>query len=134
MNTQQTMQWYSHLIKPEWAPPSWLFGPAWAFLYLLIAISFGYVFYKYKKGKIKQKIALPFALNIIFNFLFSPIQFMLQSNLLASIDVVLVWVTIIWIMKVSWKKYRWVAIMNIPYLVWVSFATVLQLTITYLNW
>lgn len=134
MNTQQTIGWYASLIKPEWAPPSWVFGPAWTFLYALMAISFGYIFYKYKKGQIKQKVALPFALNLIFNFLFSPIQFILQSNFLAAVDILLVLFTLLWIMKVSWKKYRWVALINIPYLAWVSFATVLQLTVTYLNW
>lgn len=133
MNTQ-TINWYSQLIKPTWAPPSWLFGPVWTFLYILIIISFGYIFYKYKKGEINKEMVTPFILNLIFNAIFSPIQFMLQSNFLAAIDIILVLTTIVWIMKVSWKKYRWVALINIPYLAWVSFATVLQLTVTYLNW
>lgn len=132
MNTTQI--WYASLIKPEWAPPAWVFGPAWTFLYVLIAISFGYIFYKYKKGEIKGNFALPFALNLIFNFLFSPIQFVLQNNILATIDILLVLATLIWLIRISWKKYPWVAIINLPYLAWVLFATVLQITITYLNW
>ncbi len=125
---------YSELIKPTWAPPSWLFGPVWTVLYAIIAVSFGSVFLKTFKQELSWVIALPFILNLIFNFLFTPIQFGLKNNLLASIDIVLVLGTIIWFMFSIWPHMRWVALVNIPYLLWVSFATVLQLTITYLNW
>lgn len=125
--------WYSTLIKPVFAPPSWIFGPVWSVLYTIIAITFVRVFYILVKGKISFIVALPFILNIIFNLLFSPIQFMLKNNILAAIDIILVLVTLIWAMKAIWKYERWIAYANIPYLLWVSFATVLQLTITWLN-
>jgi tryptophan-rich sensory protein len=124
---------YAEFIKPDWAPPAWLFGPVWSVLYLIIAISFGYVFYKWITGKLPFSIVLPFGLNLIFNVIFTPIQFGLQNNLLAAIDIILVLGTLVWLMVAIWKKYRWVALANIPYLAWVSFATVLQLTILYLN-
>ncbi len=126
--------WYQSLIKPVWAPPSWVFGPVWSVLYVLIAISFGAVFYKLYKKEISFKIALPFLLNLFFNFVFSPIQFGLQNNFLASVDVILVLVTLIWAIAGIYKKMRWVFWANVPYLLWVCLATVLQLTITYLNW
>jgi tryptophan-rich sensory protein len=129
-----TYAWYATLIKPDWAPPSWLFGPVWSILYTIIAISFGYVVYQAWIGKLQFKTLLPFALNLVFNFAFSPIQFGLQSNRLAAIDILLTLGTIIWFMMAIWKKHKWVALVNIPYLAWVSFATVLQLTVTYLNW
>jgi tryptophan-rich sensory protein len=125
---------YSELIKPSWSPPSWLFGPVWTVLYAIIAVSFGSVFIKTFKHELSWMIALPFILNIVFNFLFTPLQFGLKNNFLAAIDIVLVLVTIIWFMISIWPHMRWVAMVNIPYLLWVSFATVLQLTITYLNW
>ncbi len=125
---------YATYIKPDWAPPAWLFGPVWTILYAIIAISFGYVIYKWWKGEISWKMVLPFKLNILFNLLFTPIQFGLQNNFLAAIDILLVLGTLIWAMIAVWKKYRWVALVNIPYLAWVGFATILQLTITYLNW
>jgi len=125
--------WYSVLIKPSWAPPAWLFGPVWTFLYTVIAISFGYVFYQFFKKNFSAKIVLPFALNTIFNLAYTPLQFGLQNNLLASLDILLVLSTLIWAMFAVWQRARWVALANIPYLLWVSFATVLQLTITYLN-
>jgi translocator protein len=131
-----TYNWYSQLIKPTWAPPSWLFGPAWTVLYAIIAVSFGAVFYKTFTGKLSWIIALPFALNLIFNFAFTPLQFGLKNNLLATIDILLVLGTLIWALYGIWHaslNLRWVFYANIPYLLWVSFATVLQLTITYLN-
>lgn len=131
MNT--TYSWYQELIRPEWAPPSWVFGPVWSILYTIIFISFGYVFYKIYRKELNKEIAYPFILNLTFNLAFSPIQFQLQNNLLAFIDILLVLATLIWFIKVIWKKAKWVAIVNIPYLLWVSFATILQGTITYLN-
>ncbi len=125
--------WYSALIRPSWAPPSWLFGPVWSVLYTIIAISFGTVFYKAWKGEIPSVVVVPFILNLIFNFSFTYFQFGLKNNLLAAIDILLVLGTLIWAMVAIWPHVRWVALANIPYLLWVSFATVLQLTITYLN-
>ena len=122
-----TYTWYSTLIKPTWAPPSYLFGPVWSVLYVLIAISFIAVFYKVLKGKISKKIALPFVLNLIFNFIFTPIQFGLQNNLLAMFDILLVLGTLIWAMVAVWPRYKWITFMQIPYVLWVSFATILQI-------
>ena len=128
-----TYNWYSTLIKPEWAPPSWLFGPVWSVLYTIIAVSFGYVVYQYMKGTIPFIVLLPFILNLVFNFAFTPLQFGLQNNLLAAIDILLVLGTMVWAGVVIYPLIPWVVYVNIPYLLWVSFATVLQLTITYLN-
>ena len=129
----QSYQWYSTLIRPSWAPPSWLFGPVWSVLYTIIAISFGTVFVKAYKGELPFVVVLPFILNLVFNFAFTPLQFGLRNNLLAAIDILLVLGTLIWAIIAIYPHLRWVALINIPYLAWVSFATVLQLTITWLN-
>ena len=131
-----TYTWYSQLIKPDWAPPSWLFGPVWTVLYVIIAFTFGTVFYRAFIGKLAWTVALPFALNLIFNFAFTPIQFGLKNNLLASIDILLVVVTLVWALIALWKtspELRFIVYANIPYLLWGVFATCLQLTITYIN-
>ena len=125
--------WYSTLIKPTWSPPAWLFGPVWTFLYALIAFSFGKVFYMAWRNQIPFMVALPFILNLIFNFSFTYLQFGLKNNLLAAIDSLLVLGTLVWAMLAIYPHARWIAYIQIPYLLWVSFATVLQLTITYSN-
>ncbi len=129
------MSWYASLIKPSWAPPSWLFGPVWSFLYCIIALSFGTVFYQAYRKKIPWLIALPFLLNLIFNAAFSPLQFIVKNNYLAAIDILLVLGTLIWALVGIYRlrRFRWIAYVNIPYLLWVCFASVLQLTVTYLN-
>lgn len=131
-----TYNWYSDLIKPMWAPPSWLFGPVWTILYAIIFVTFGTVFYKFFTKQIPLIIALPFALNLIFNFAFTPIQFGLKNNILSSVDILLVVGTLVWALSSLWfaaPDLRWVVYANIPYLAWGTFATCLQLTITYLN-
>jgi benzodiazapine receptor len=125
--------WYSQLLKPEWSPPSWVFGPIWTFLYVLIFISFGKVFLMLQRKEIAFIIALPFILNILFNLAFTPIQFGLRSNILSSLDIVLILATLIWAMVSIYPYASWITYMQIPYLIWVSIATVLQLSITYLN-
>lgn len=129
-----TQNWYQNLTKPAWAPPAWLFGPVWSVLYIIIAATFGYAAFLFFQSRISFLVLLPFILNLIFNFAFSPIQFRLQNNLLAAVDILLVLGTLIWAMMAIYPHARWIAFANTPYLLWVLFATALQLTITYLNW
>mgnify|MGYP001565075211 CR=1 FL=1 len=129
----ESYNWYQSLIKPLWAPPAFLFGPVWTFLYILIFVSFGKVFLMAWQKQVTFMIALPFILNIIFNLAFTSIQFGLKNNFLAGVDIVLVLGTLIWAMIAIFPFARWITYIQIPYLLWVSFATALQLTITYLN-
>ena len=124
---------YGSYKKPSWAPPAWLFGPVWTVLYIIIAASFGYVFYGFFGGRIPSVVALPFALNLVFNFLFTPIQFRYNNFPLALADVVLVWATLAWALLAAYPHAAWVAFANLPYLAWVSFATALQFTLTRMN-
>ena len=140
-----TYNWYSTLLKPTWSPPAWIFGPVWTVLYAIIAVTYGTVFYKVYTKELPLIIALPFVLNLIFNFSFTYFQFGLKNNLLASIDILFILATLIWALyslyAVSLTNHlstgapslTWIIYANIPYVLWVSFATILQLTITFLN-
>ena len=125
--------WYSTLLKPSWAPPSWLFGPVWTVLYAIIAVTYGTIFYKIVKGELPRTLAIPLVLNLAFNFAFTYFQFGLKNNLLASIDILLVLATLVWALVIIYPRIKWIALANIPYLLWVCIATVLQLTITWMN-
>jgi translocator protein len=128
-----TAIWYANLKQPFFAPPAWVFGPVWSILYIVILASFGYVMYLAIRNRLPWADFLPFGLNLVFNFAFSPLQFGLKNNLLASIDILLILGTLLWALRTIWIRIRWVAYVNILYLLWVSFATVLQLSITWLN-
>ena len=125
---------YETWAQPTFAPPSWVCGPVWSVLYLIIAISYGWVFYKVFQGELPKMVALPLVINLAANLSFTPVQFRLQNLPLASIVILVVLGTILWSMWVMWPHERLFVYAQIPYLLWVSFATVLQLSITYLNW
>lgn len=125
--------WYKTLIKPTWAPPSWLFGPVWSVLYVIIAATYGYVGYLFLTRKIPFVVILPFVLNLVFNGIFTWLQFGLKSNVLAMADIFLVLATLVWALVAIFPHAKGVAYANLPYLAWVCFATVLQVTVTWLN-
>jgi len=129
----ETSSYYKKLKKPIWTPPGRLFGPVWTGLYIIIFVSFGYVVYLYIKNIIPFIVLLPFILNLIFNFAFTPIQFRLKNNWLASVDIVLTVGTLLWALYAIYHYASWVSYINIPYVLWGIFATILQLTITLAN-
>jgi len=128
------MTWYNGLAKPSWTPAPAMIGLIWQILYPIIIVTFGFVFVQTFRGKIGWQVALPFAINLVANLIFTPIQFGLRNLPLAAVDILIVWSTIIWMSVAVWKHYRWVSLAQIPYFVWVSLATVLQLSITAMNW
>ncbi len=127
------VNWYSTIKKPSWAPPAWVFWPVWTVLYILIAISFGKVLLLAGGHEISFIIVLPFILNLMFNFTFTPLQFGLKNNILSAIDIVLIRWTILWSMIAIYVYLPRITYMQIPYLIWVSIATVLQMNITIMN-
>lgn len=133
MNRMSSAAWYADLVKPSFAPPAWVFAPVWTVLYIIIAVSFGYVLLQCLKRRLPFGTLLPFILNLVCNAAYTPIQFGLKNNWLASLDILLVLGTLLWALAAIWRRARWVAYVNFPYLLWVTFATVLQLSITWLN-
>ncbi len=128
------IEWYSSLEKPAWTPEPSTIGLVWQWLYPIILITFGFVFVQAIRKKIPWIVALPFAINLLANLIFTPIQFGLRNLPLAAIDILIVWASIAWMVVAIWKYYRWIALAQVPYFVWVSIATVLQVSITFWNW
>ena len=127
------MEWYDSLVKPSWTPEPSTIGLIWRILYPIIIVTFAFVFIQVLRKRVPLKAALPFAINLIANIAFTPIQFGLRNLLLTAADILLVWATIIWMVIAIWEHYRWVAFAQLPYFVWVSIATSLQLSITWNN-
>jgi tryptophan-rich sensory protein len=123
--------WYLTLNKPSWNPPSWLFGPVWTTLYVLMGIAC-YLIWKSEHPRKKQVLTLYF-LQLFLNFLWSPAFFGVQNPMLGMLVIVPLWASILACILFFRKINTWAAVLMIPYLLWVSFATVLNATIWYLN-
>jgi tryptophan-rich sensory protein len=128
------IEWYNNLAKPGWTPAPSTIGLIWKILYPVILVTFGFVFVQAFRGKVPWRVAVPFAINLIANLLFMPLFSGLRNVPLAAVDILIVWVTIIVTIIVVWPYYKSIAIAQVPYFVWVSIATVLQLSITWMNW
>ena len=127
------LEWYDSLLKPSWTPEPAFIGLMWQILYPIIIVTFGFVFIQAARREIPKAVAIPFAINLIANLVFTPIQFGLRNLPLATVDIVIVWGTIVWMSATVWRHYRWLAVAQLPYFAWVSVATVLQVSITWMN-
>ncbi|MGV8171113.1 MAG: TspO/MBR family protein [Candidatus Woesearchaeota archaeon] len=121
--------WYAQLIKPSFNPPGWIFGPVWTTLYILMGIAF-YLVLKYKDNR-KAKIL--FISQLILNTLWTIIFFGMHNPLLAFIEIIILWVLILLTIIEFYKKSKIAAYLLIPYILWVSFASILTLAIHLLN-
>lgn len=125
--------WYLTLNKPIFNPPSWIFGPVWITLYLLMGISLYIVWDKGITNK-QSKIAVSiFAVQLVLNSLWSIIFFGLKNPLLAFIEIIILWIAILLSIKYFYKISKKASYLLIPYILWVSFAAILNFSIFYLN-
>lgn len=125
--------WYDALAKPSFTPPPATIGLIWTVLYPIIAVSFGFVFVQAFRGKLPRPVVIPFAINLAANLLFMPVFAGLKNLPLATLDILIVWTTIVWMVLAVRRYSLWVALAQVPYFVWVSIATVLQVSITAMN-
>lgn len=124
--------WYSGLNKPSFNPPNFIFGPVWTTLYVVMGISF-YKILISAPSQIRTKAIgiylLQLALNLIWSFLF----FYFHALQLALTEIILLWISILWMISEFSKVKPWYGYLQIPYLLWVTFASILNGTIWYLN-
>ena len=125
-------EWYTALAKPSWNPPNWLFGPVWSVLYLLMAISVWLVWKK--QGLLGAIVPLSiFLLQLVLNAAWSWLFFGLHEMGIALVEIVVLWIVILVNIILFWKIYPISGILLLPYLLWVSFASILNYTLWRLN-
>jgi tryptophan-rich sensory protein len=125
--------WYANLNKPSFNPPNWIFGPVWTTLYIMMGISAYLVWRKGLDSKPIRIVLVCFIVQLILNAIWTPLFFGLHSPLLGLIDIILLLNAIIVTVYAFSKISRPAALLLIPYLAWVSFATVLNASIYLLN-
>jgi benzodiazapine receptor len=123
--------WYAGINKPTWNPPSWLFGPVWTLLYILMGVAAALVWHA--KDTLTPKALQTFVIQFILNLAWSPLFFYFHLIGLALAEMLVMWVLIIITIKQFYAIHKGSAYLLIPYLAWVSFATFLTATIYYLN-
>lgn len=125
--------WYQELRKPPWQPPDWLFGPAWTLIYALTALAGAMAWQAARTGRERRRILGLFGLNAGLNVLWSWLYFTWQRPGWALAEAVLLWLSIVLLIKGIAPLSRRAGWLLLPYLLWVSFATVLNLAIVLLN-
>jgi benzodiazapine receptor len=125
--------WYANLNKPFFTPPDWLFGPVWTVLYLLMALSAFLVWQKGLESPIVRIALALYLLQLILNGLWTPLFFGLKVPLVAFIEILLLWTAIILTIIASARVSMPAALLLLPYIVWTSFAAVLNFSIWLLN-
>ena len=124
--------WYAGLNKPTFNPPNWVFAPVWTTLYTLMGVSL-YLVVVRSAGAVRSNGILVFGIQLALNFIWSFLFFYFEWVGIALIDIIFLWIAIIWMIRVFWKIYPLAAYLQVPYLCWVTFATVLNASIWMLN-
>lgn len=125
--------WYSAIQKPAFNPPNWVFGPVWTILFILMGVS---LYLIWNEGLKKKKVKTPlifFGIQLVLNILWSAFFFGMQRPLFAFIEIIVLWVFILLTITSFFKVSKTAAYLLIPYIIWVSFAAVLNFSIFLLN-
>lgn len=126
--------WYALLNKPSFSPPNWLFAPVWSILYILMGIALFLVIDSAKKKFSDKKSALrAFAAQLILNFLWTFFFFGLQLTWLAFAEIVILWIMILYTIAKFYTISRIAAFLLVPYILWVTFAVVLNFAVAWIN-
>jgi tryptophan-rich sensory protein len=123
--------WYTTIQKPSFNPPNWLFGPVWSALYTMMGVCFYLINSSYHP--LKKTAQYLFILQLILNSLWSIIFFNFHTLGLAFAEIIVLWFIILFLILKSKPINKWCSILLVPYLLWVSFATLLSGSIWWLN-
>ena len=123
--------WYQTIQKPSWNPPSWIFGPVWTTLYALMAVAVWRI--GVPRSAAQKRAVVLFVVQLLLNGIWSPAFFGLESPLLGLIIIVPMWIAIAMTLVAFWRLDRTAGLLMAPYLLWVSYATMLNGAIYALN-
>ena len=121
-------EFYAMLQKPSWAPPGWLFGPAWTVLYILMGVAAWRVWRDAGFSGAKVELAF-YAVQLVLNMAWSYFFFVRRTGLGATVEVVCLWVSILVTLMLFWRRDTVAGVLFVPYLTWVTFATALTVAV-----
>ena len=130
--TPSVPEWYGSLVKPSFTPPNWLFGPVWSMLYLAMAIAGWLVWRRQRESSTTLPLAL-FGGQLVLNVLWSILFFGLQATGIALVEILILWTAIFATLLSFWRISTIAGWLFVPYLTWVSFATIMNFEICRLN-
>lgn len=132
VTTPQIPGWYAELAKPTWTPPSWLFGPVWSLLYLMMAVA-AWLVWRERGFAVTKWPMIVFGIQLALNSLWSIMFFGLQKPGFALIEIVVLWFAIVSTIVVFWRQRPLAGLLLVPYVLWVSFAAALNFAIWRMN-
>jgi translocator protein len=124
--------WYETLNKPSFNPPNWIFGPVWTTLYFLMGVSL-FLIWKQPANKERTRAIQVFIIQLVLNFCWSFLFFYYHQIGLALVEIILLWLSILSMIVLFYRIKSAAAYINIPYLLWVTFATILNAAYYFLN-
>jgi len=130
--TPAVQSWYLTINRPIWIPPSWLFGPVWTSLFIMMGVALYLVWSTKMSNKVRMSLRL-FASQLVLNILWSVIFFGMGNFWLAFGEILVLWIFILMTMVSFGKVSRAASWLMVPYLLWVTFASYLNFTIASLN-
>jgi translocator protein len=125
--------WYQTIVKPSWNPPNWIFGPVWTTLYIMMGVALYLVWKSDSSGMLKKTAIALFSVQLVLNFFWSFIFFNQHQVSWALVEIIAMWIFILLTIFAFANVSKTAAWLLVPYIAWVSFATILNYTIWQLN-
>ncbi len=125
MDNQAESAWYAQ-VKSAITPPNWIFGPVWTILFILLALSLAFAWDSAKDKKQRGRVILSYGLNFFFNVSWSVLYFGIHNSAAAFIDLIALWISVVVMVGVTWRRDIRAAWLLLPYLLWVTFAGILN--------
>jgi tryptophan-rich sensory protein len=130
--TPNIKEWYQYLQKPVFSPPNWIFGPMWTLLYIIMGVGL-YLIWESEKNELRTRALKVFFIQLAFNFAWSFIFFEFRLTGVAFFEIILVWISVLAMIITFYPVNKKAALLQIPYILWVTFASALNGAVWYLN-